>query len=46
MLVLHGFPDTARTWSHQMSALAAAGYRAVVPYLRGHSPSEIPRDGF
>ena len=27
VLMLHGFPDTARTWSHQMPALAAAGYR-------------------
>ena len=46
VLLLHGFPDTAQTWSHQMSALAAAGYRAVAPYLRGYAPSEIPRDGF
>ena len=46
VLLLHGFPDTAQTWSHQMSALARAGYRAVAPYLRGYSPSEIPRDGF
>ena len=29
-----------------MPALAAAGYRAVAPYLRGYSPTEIPRDGF
>ena len=46
VLLLHGFPDTAQTWSHQMSGLAKAGYRAVAPYLRGYSPSEIPRDGF
>ena len=46
VLLLHGFPDTAQTWSHQMPALARAGYRAVAPYLRGYSPSEIPRDGF
>ena len=46
VLLLHGFPDTARSWSHQMPALAAAGYRAVAPYLRGYSPTEIPRDGF
>ena len=36
----------AGTWSHQIPALAAAGYRAVAPYLRGYSPTEIPRDGF
>ena len=46
VLLLHGFPDSARSWSHQMPALAAAGYHAVAPYLRGYSPTEIPRDGF
>ena len=46
VLLLHGFPDTARSWSHQMPALAAAGYRAVAPYLRGYPPTGIPRDGF
>ena len=46
VLLLHGFPDTAQTWSHQMAALAKAGYRAVAPYLRGYAPSGIPRDGF
>jgi pimeloyl-ACP methyl ester carboxylesterase len=46
VLLLHGFPDTAQSWSHQMPALAAAGYRAVAPYLRGYPPTEIPRDGF
>ena len=43
VLLLHGFPDTARTWSHQMPALAAAGYHAVAPYLRGYPPTEIPQ---
>ena len=34
VLLLHGFPDTAHSWSHQMPALAAAGYRvaAAVPH--------------
>lgn len=46
VILLHGFPDNARTWSHQMPALAAAGYRVVAPYLRGYSPSEVPPAGF
>lgn len=46
VLMLHGFPDTARTWSHQMPALAAAGYRVVAPYLRGYAPTGIPRNGY
>ncbi len=46
VLLLHGFPDTANTWTHQISALAAAGYHAVAPYLRGYYPSEVPHNGF
>ena len=46
VLLLHGFPDTAHSWNRQIPALAAAGYRAAAPYLRGYSPTEIPRDGF
>ena len=46
VILLHGFPDTALTWDHQLAALAAAGYRAVAPYLRGYHPSAIPADGF
>lgn len=46
VLLLHGFPDTAHTWSHQMPALAAAGYRAVAPFLRGYPPTAIPADGW
>lgn len=46
VILLHGFPDTAHSWNHQIPALAAAGYRVVAPYLRGYSPTAIPRDGF
>lgn len=46
VLLLHGFPDTANTWSHQMPALANAGYRAVAPFLRGYQPTEVPDGGY
>jgi pimeloyl-ACP methyl ester carboxylesterase len=46
VLLLHGFPDNAQTWSHQMPALAAAGYRAIAPYLRGYSPTAIHENGY
>ncbi|MEO5698926.1 MAG: alpha/beta hydrolase [Casimicrobiaceae bacterium] len=46
VILLHGFPDTASTWSHQLPALAAAGYRALAPYLRGYAPTEVPQDGY
>lgn len=44
-LCLHGFPDTAHTWRHLLPELAAAGFRAVAPWLRGYAPSEVPADG-
>jgi pimeloyl-ACP methyl ester carboxylesterase len=44
VLLLHGFPDTPQTWDATRSALAAAGYRAVSPFMRGYAPSEIPSD--
>jgi len=46
VLLLHGFPDIATTWSHQMDALAQAGFCAVAPYLRGYPPSSVPHEGF
>jgi pimeloyl-ACP methyl ester carboxylesterase len=45
VLCLHGFPDHARSFRHQLPALAAAGFRAVAPFLRGYAPTEIPADG-
>lgn len=42
-LLLHGFPDDAATFDALAADLAAAGYRAVAPYLRGCHPS--PLDG-
>jgi len=46
VLLLHGYPDNAWTWEHQMPALAAAGFRAVAPFLRGYPPSEVAPDAF
>jgi pimeloyl-ACP methyl ester carboxylesterase len=43
-LLLHGYPDTAWTWRHLGPRLAAAGWRAVAPYLRGYAPTPVPAD--
>lgn len=40
MLLLHGFPDNAYTWSNQMAPLADAGFRLVAPFLRGYAPTD------
>ena len=42
VLCLHGFPDHARSFRHQIPALAAAGFRAIAPTLRGYEPSSQP----
>ena len=45
VLCLHGFPDNAHSWRHQLPALAEAGYRAVAVTLRGYEPTSQPADG-
>lgn len=45
VLCLHGFPDHARSFRHQLPALAEAGYRAIAPTIRGYEPSSQPADG-
>ena len=46
VLCLHGFPDIPRTWDLLGQDLAAAGYRVVVPWMPGYTPSSLggPRD--
>ena len=45
VLCLHGFPDNARSFRHQLPVLAEAGYRAISLTLRGYEPGSIPADG-
>jgi pimeloyl-ACP methyl ester carboxylesterase len=42
VLLLHGWPDSHRLWRHQVPALTAAGFQAVVPDLRGFGASDRP----
>jgi pimeloyl-ACP methyl ester carboxylesterase len=44
VLCLHGFPDTAWSMVGLLRELAAAGFRAVAPFMRGYPPSAIPDD--
>jgi pimeloyl-ACP methyl ester carboxylesterase len=41
-LLLHGFPESRRCWRHQLPALAALGWRAVAPDMRGYGGSSRP----
>jgi pimeloyl-ACP methyl ester carboxylesterase len=42
VLLLHGFPEAAEQWDHQLGALGAARYHAVAPDQRGYSPDVRP----
>lgn len=41
VVLIHGFPDTARTWDGIADRLVAQGHRVVVPHLRGYTPDGI-----
>src|SRR5688572_16334245 len=50
VVLLHGFPYDVRAYDEVAPALAAAGCRAFVPYLRGYGPTRFlsattPRSG-
>lgn len=42
VLLLHGFPDSAALWRHQIPALVEAGHRVIAPDLRGFGGSDRP----
>ena len=42
VVLLHGWPDTANLWRHQVPALQAAGFRTIAPDLRGFGDSSRP----
>jgi pimeloyl-ACP methyl ester carboxylesterase len=44
VVLVHGFPDTGRVWRHQVAALAEAGFRVLVPDMRGFGRSDKPAD--
>ena len=50
VILLHGWPDSPRTWSQVAPGLAQAGWRVIVPALRGFAPTTFlenhtPRSG-
>ena len=42
VILLHGFPELAFSWRHQIPALAMAGYRAIAPDQRGYGKTSVP----
>src|SRR5436305_8041608 len=44
LVPLHGFPELGYSWRHQIEPLTEAGYRVIVPDLRGFGRSDVPED--
>ena len=42
VVLLHGFPELAFSWRHQVRALAEAGYHVLAPDQRGYGGSDKP----
>src|ERR1041384_1458018 len=44
VILLHGFPECAYSWRHQLAALAGAGFRAIAPDQRGYGETDAPAE--
>ncbi len=42
VVLLHGFPDSGKLWRQQVSRLADAGFKVIVPDMRGYGASDKP----
>ena len=42
VLFAHGWPESWYSWRKQIPALAAAGYRVIVPDMRGYGETDAP----
>ena len=41
IIFLHGWPELALSWRHQLPVLANLGFRTIAPDLRGHGRSSL-----
>lgn len=42
VLLLHGFPEIAYSWRHQLGPLGAAGFHVIAPDMPGYGRSDKP----
>ncbi len=42
VILVHGFPELAFSWRHQVPVLADAGYHVIAPDMRGYGDSDRP----
>lgn len=41
IIFVHGWPELSISWRHQLPALAALGFRAIAPDMRGYGRSSV-----
>ncbi|MBS1605405.1 MAG: alpha/beta hydrolase [Bacteroidetes bacterium] len=41
VFLLHGWPDDIRAWTHVAPLLNTAGFRTIIPYMRGFGPTRF-----
>ena len=46
MVMLHGFPEMAESWRHQIKHFSKKGLKTVAPNMRGYGRTERPRGGY
>jgi pimeloyl-ACP methyl ester carboxylesterase len=46
LILVHGWPDSPRTWDKVLPGLHQAGFNTIVPYLRGYGPSSFRNNLF
>jgi epoxide hydrolase A/B len=44
VILCHGFPESWYSWRQQLTALAAAGFHAVAPDMRGYGQTDAPAE--
>lgn len=46
LLLIHGYPDNAYSWEHQIRFFSQQGYRVIVPFTRGYLPTTARTEGY
>jgi epoxide hydrolase A/B len=44
VVFVHGFPDLAMGWQHQLHVVAEAGFHVIAPDMRGYGDSSCPHE--
>jgi len=46
VFLLHGYPDNAYSWEHQIRHLSQLGFRVIAPFLRGYAPTHTQDNAY